>query len=231
MKQEKEWILSLKILPLLNIPLGRIIVLSPHPDDETLGAGGLIHDFIKNKIEVEIIALTDGENAYNDVDNLREIRIKEQEKALVNLGLSSNKITRLSLGDGSLDSIEEKLLELIIPLIKPGDILFAPWYGDYHSDHEATGRVAIKIYEALNVSLFFYFIWTWQQKTFDEIKHLPLCIHPLSAQAMQQKCRAIDCYSSQITHPHGKAILPPNILLSAQRAFETYSPYNLERIK
>lgn len=40
---------------------GRVLVLSPHPDDETLAAGGLIQDVLQHDGEVAVIFLTNGD--------------------------------------------------------------------------------------------------------------------------------------------------------------------------
>lgn len=40
---------------------GRVLVLSPHPDDETLATGGLIQDVLQNNGEVAVVFLTNGD--------------------------------------------------------------------------------------------------------------------------------------------------------------------------
>lgn len=42
----------------------RLVVLAAHPDDETLGAGGLIHQAVKMGIEVTVLACTFGEASH-----------------------------------------------------------------------------------------------------------------------------------------------------------------------
>jgi hypothetical protein len=64
---EDEWIDALGDLPLWDIPPEPILVLAPHPDNETLGAGGFIAAQRSAGIEVMVAAVTDGENAYPNV--------------------------------------------------------------------------------------------------------------------------------------------------------------------
>lgn len=113
MTSEQKWLDFLKRKPIWLGPQGKTIVLSPHPDDETLGAGGLIADLRKENREIHIVAITDGENAYPNIKNLREIRQQEQEKALHILGVSKDHITRLGLMDSSVKLYEEQLKETI----------------------------------------------------------------------------------------------------------------------
>ena len=49
----KDIILSLK---------DRILIISPHPDDETLSSGGIIQKAVKLKIPIKILVITNGEN-------------------------------------------------------------------------------------------------------------------------------------------------------------------------
>ena len=69
-------------------PPGRIVVVSPHPDDETLALGGLLHDLAGRGWRVSLVAVTDGEGAYPDVPALAAIRRRELALALHHLGLA-----------------------------------------------------------------------------------------------------------------------------------------------
>jgi LmbE family N-acetylglucosaminyl deacetylase len=63
---ESEWMPRLADLPRWEPPLRHALVVAPHPDDETLGTGGLIAALRSRGIEVTVVAVTDGENAYPD---------------------------------------------------------------------------------------------------------------------------------------------------------------------
>ena len=52
---EKEWLTYLKEKNIWKLSPIDIIILSPHPDDETLGAGGLIYNLAKNKTYITYI--------------------------------------------------------------------------------------------------------------------------------------------------------------------------------
>jgi hypothetical protein len=42
----------------------RFILLAAHPDDETLGAGGLLASLARNGVQCDIVILTDGEGSH-----------------------------------------------------------------------------------------------------------------------------------------------------------------------
>ena len=48
-------------LTALNLSTRRVIIVAPHPDDEVLGAGGLIQAALSRDISVEVVAVTDGD--------------------------------------------------------------------------------------------------------------------------------------------------------------------------
>lgn len=223
---EKDWLNFLNKKQIWDIPLIDTIILAPHPDDETLGAGGLIFDLKTKKINVLVIAVTDGENAYPNMENLGPVRKKEQEQALQILGVPKEMIIRLQLKDGALKEEEDKLENLILPLINRKIHLLAPWTGDYHPDHEAVGRTAIKIAKQKKIPLSFYFFWTWHYSNPLDMNKLPLCIYPLNFESFSNKQKAIDCYISQLSKKEGfRPILQKHTLIPTKRCFEVYYPY------
>jgi hypothetical protein len=58
--------------PLLS-PKTRLMVLSPHPDDETLGAGGLIQRVISKGGKVKVAFMTNGEGFPEGVEKENHI--------------------------------------------------------------------------------------------------------------------------------------------------------------
>src|ERR1700761_4240360 len=64
---------------------GLLIVVAPHPDDETLGAGGLIHTWARHELPIVIISVTDGEAACPEVPDLAAVRQAELQQALAAL--------------------------------------------------------------------------------------------------------------------------------------------------
>lgn len=205
-------------------PSKSTLVVAPHPDDETLGAGGLIASLRTRGIDVTIAAVTDGENAYDDGIDIRETRAAEQYAALARLGVSSANMHRLRLPDSSVTANEEALLERLSPLVTGNTHILAPWPYDFHPDHEACGRAAQALAAMRGAQLTFYFFWTWHRGTIEQLAGLPLVRFPLSAKQARAKQDALLSYRSQLQHPTGAPILPENLLAPAYRSFEVYLP-------
>src|SRR5580698_4570845 len=113
---EEEWCIRLSHVPSWSLgstppslARGPVLIVAPHPDDETLGAGGLIAHLRFSGSEVLIAAVTDGENAYEDSFGLGEVRAREQTAALARLGVQEKDILRFRLRDSNVASQEEDL--------------------------------------------------------------------------------------------------------------------------
>lgn len=123
-------------------PLARTVVIVPHPDDEVLAFGGTLCRQYRRKLNVVVLAVTDGEAAYGQSSRsmLAAIRRTEQLGAVRRLGSRAPNIIRLGLPDGKVDEHEDRLAELLSKWINPHDFVIAPWMHDWHPDHEAVGR-------------------------------------------------------------------------------------------
>jgi LmbE family N-acetylglucosaminyl deacetylase len=91
----------------------RIVIVAPHPDDETLGAGGFIQEAVAAGAVVHVIYLTNGDHnqiafkLYNhslhlnakEYEEFGEKRRKEAITATALLGLSTNDLTFLGYPD------------------------------------------------------------------------------------------------------------------------------------
>lgn len=217
------WKATLQDQPIWNPPAIRTVILAPHPDDETLSAGGLIATLRRQNVEVNVVAVTDGENAYSDAVGLGAIRRSEQEEALQILGVEQNHIIRLGLPDRSVSEYEAELVDRLFHLSGPGCHLIAPWTGDFHPDHEACGRAAKEVARQSRIKLTFYFFWTWHRGRPDVLAELPLKRFPLDATATEIKGKAIRSHRSQLSHPSDEPILPDYLLGPTQWPFEVFA--------
>ncbi len=219
---EAGWLDFLRELPQWEPPSSPAIVLAPHPDDETLGAGGLIASLRERGVEVVVIAITNGENAYGEDRGLGEIRKVEQANALRRLGVSTDRIVRLELPDSDVTAHERELVARLLPLVSEGTHLIAPWRGDYHPDHEACGRAAEQVSHQRGAVLTSYLFWTWHRGMPDVLDRADLRMFKLSESACLAKAEALGCHRSQLSHRSGDPILPMNLLGPAQRGFEVF---------
>ena len=121
-----------------------LLIVVPHPDDEVLGVGGLIATLSAAKVEISVVAVTDGEHAYPDDPDagLGILRSAEQTAALEHLGVPSANILRLRFPDSDVMSQLPELVERLSAFTSQQTQLFAPWRGDFHPDHAACGIAA-----------------------------------------------------------------------------------------
>jgi LmbE family N-acetylglucosaminyl deacetylase len=221
---ELVWHEQLADLPSWEPSLVPTVVIAPHPDDETLGAGGLIAALRAQGVEVFVVAVTDGEHAYDGADGkeLASVRQSEQTEALARLGVPAQNIYRLRFPDSAVAAHEALLIASLRPLVEEGMHLIAPWTGDFHPDHEACGRAAAVIAEEKQVPLTSYFFWTWHRGTPETVRGLSLVSFGLKAEELRAKVEAIACHRSQLYHESGEPILSEELLEPARRPYEVY---------
>lgn len=102
-----------------NLKTGNLVVVAPHPDDEALGAGGLISQFVENGHRVDVILLTNGDGFVQDAEryyltlevtpeeylNLGYRRMRETLDAMAVLGVGPEHVHFLGFPDGGLDQL------------------------------------------------------------------------------------------------------------------------------
>ena len=222
--QEAEWMSLLSDLPSWQPPAKRTIVLSPHPDDETLGSGGLIARLRSKEIDVTVIAVTDGENAYGSDDQLGEIREREQTNALGKLGVEPEHVVRFRFPDSGLKDCERRLIDMLQTVVSANAHIVAPWRFDFHPDHEVCGRAAKAVAREKDLQITSYFFWTWHRGDRRTLNGLQLVSLQLTSDEILAKQDALRCHQSQLQHSGGSPILPEYLLGPARRSFEVFLP-------
>jgi len=100
----------------------KILIFSPHNDDEVLGAGGYIHDCVAAGANVTVVFLTNGDgHHYSSSEEFHRLyptpdeyiqsgytRQNESKNALKTLGINDNNIIFLGYPDGGLDQLLNK---------------------------------------------------------------------------------------------------------------------------
>ena len=221
---EHDWLSFLASVPHWEPPLVPTIVLAPHPDDETLGAGGLIARLRAYGVPVTVLAITDGEGAYDDTSGLDRVRAPEQTEALARLGVGETMVQRLGIPDRFVSEHQEQLAAELHLLARAGMQIIAPWPYDFHPDHEAAGRAAAQVAAEADIPLFYYLFWTWHRGTPEVLAGVPLTTFPLTEAERATKLHALNAHASQLSHEDGQPILSARLLQPAERTFEVYIP-------
>jgi LmbE family N-acetylglucosaminyl deacetylase len=199
-----------------------IVVVAPHPDDETLGAGGLISSCAKNGVRVTVISVTDGEGACPEVPALDQVRRRELVSAMRELGLAPADIFRLGLPDGGLPEREVELAQALAKCIPDGALIVAPFELDGHSDHEAAARACRAAATERDLTLVRYPIWAWHRGSAELFSESRSVRFALDDHARQAKRRAIAEHRSQLGDRPGGAIVPPHVLDYFYQPYEVF---------
>jgi LmbE family N-acetylglucosaminyl deacetylase len=220
---ETEWTCRLERVAVWEPSRVPMVVVAPHPDDETLASGGLIAAQRARGVDVTVVAVTDGENAYEDNRGLAEIRREEQTCALARLGVPRHKIVRLGLIDSNVAAQEKELITRLRMLITAGTQVFAPWVGDFHPDHEACARATEVVVQDVGATLISYFFWTWHRGTIASLDGLKLQKFALNKETLAAKWEGLARHASQLKHAAEPEILPANLLWPARIPFEVFA--------
>jgi LmbE family N-acetylglucosaminyl deacetylase len=197
----------------------RIVVVSPHPDDETLGVGGLIAMAIDRSLPVVVLSVTNGEAAYAR-DDLAAVRRGELAEALTCLGEGSGIAHHyLDLADGQLEGREIELRNIVRHFLVPGDLVLCPLMDDGHSDHTATATASIEAAHQIGAHVRCFPIWAWRHHDVSSSSLLQGERLLLSKEARRRKQRATACFQSQLGTEH--PVVPPWMLERLDRDFET----------
>lgn len=208
---------------------GRVVVVAPHPDDEILGAGGLIRTLALAGTGVEIWAVTDGEGCFGPLSAgparaLAQRRAEETHLALRRLGVAGVPVRRLRVADGEVSASSDDLASDIAAALGPGDLCVAAWRGDGHPDHEAVGLAAADGSARSGCQLLEYPVWAWYWAD-PEALTLPRAsarLLRLDRPAAAAKRRAISAFASQLgPGPEGQPpVLPAAVLRYFRRPGE-----------
>jgi LmbE family N-acetylglucosaminyl deacetylase len=219
---ELIWDAALKHERALELPDAAVVVVSPHPDDEVLGAGGLIHAAGLAGRDITVVSVTDGEAAYPEWEGLDKIRCREVREALS--GLAPYKVTHhhLRIPDGCVAQHRATLFTALDRYISRSTRLVAPYERDGHPDHDATGEVCSEIARLHAATLWRYPIWTWHHSTPSRFVDQSWGRFVLDAPAQRAKARAISCFASQLRPTGREPIVPQHVMPYFARPYEAF---------
>lgn len=117
-----------------------ILAIGAHPDDVEIGIGGIIYKHVKTGYKVGIIDLTKGELGTNGTPAIRNLECKDAAEIL-NVSIRYN----LGFPDGWVNDDKESILAMVEVLrLHQPKIVLAPFYQDFHPDHEGAGKIVKK---------------------------------------------------------------------------------------
>jgi LmbE family N-acetylglucosaminyl deacetylase len=219
---EEIWAAWRKSLPQWLPERAPVVVIAPHPDDETFGAGGLISLCAHRGDRVIIICVTNGEAARPEMPGLAAIRQAELCAAAGQLAGGLAAVEQLGMPDGQVARLGAELFRHLDSRIPGNATLIAPFEQDGHTDHDAIGRVCIEFAAKRRLTLARYPIWAWHRLTPQALGRQTAAQVMLNKRSQAAKAAAIDCYRSQTEDRAGGAIVPPHVLAYFRRDYEVY---------
>lgn len=209
----------------------KLLVFSPHPDDETIATGGYIAMAEKNNAQVKIVLVTDGNK-----HGLKEKRYNEFKQSTSTLGVLEKDLVFLGYPDSKLSKEDQKAVETKLKTeidnYNP-DIILYPDPKDGHPDHADVGRLINDIIKTEK-----------RQNNYQYLVHHPVFPQPkkyrpnlyllppldlinfdnewqklmLPTDIEEQKTKAVFSYSSQLKVP-----ILRSLILSSIRKNELFS--------
>ena len=191
----------------------RVLVIAPHPDDDTIGCGGTLVRLAARGSRIDVTYVTDGSRSHRSQrfsrEMLRDLREDEARTALARLGIRSEP-QFMRAPDGSLGELEDFERGWIIDELAQriaetrATIMFAPWLRDPHPDHVATASLveAARAKVRPSPTILWYAVWLPVRGDAQSIARaeeaVPVTVS-LDAFELERKRDAIMAHRSQTT--------------------------------
>lgn len=112
----------------------RVLIITPHVDDETIGAGGVILRSLSKKAKIKVVYLTNGDDSFSSIVwekrklkfkpdefiKLGEERMEEGKRAMAALGVNEKDLIFLGYPDRGLWSMLTKSYNETSPFVSSG---------------------------------------------------------------------------------------------------------------
>ncbi|GJE73783.1 PIG-L deacetylase family protein [Methylorubrum suomiense] len=192
------------------LPEGGLVVVAPHPDDESLGCGGLIAQALARGRSVRVVIVSDGCGSHPNSkayphDRLRSLREAETVAAMAALGLGAEHIHFLRLPDGGVPSEgpqAEAAAARIADIAREAGAraVFVTWRHDPHCDHTASAAIVDLAQAHLPGSAFYaYPVWGWTLPPEREVGAAPSGYRLAVEAERAAKRRAVEAHASQVS--------------------------------
>ena len=134
---------------LLEKPEGtRVLVVAPHPDDETIGCGGTLYKHHLAGDHITAVFMTDGsqgEKLAGGISGQALVELREREARAATAVLGINECIFLRNPDASLRCSPQTVgqLDSLFDSLRP-DVVYVPSPLDTHRDHRQTCAIAAR---------------------------------------------------------------------------------------
>jgi LmbE family N-acetylglucosaminyl deacetylase len=152
--------------------LGSVVVIAPHPDDESFGCGGTINRLQAIDANLHVVFLTDGSGSHPDHPVLTALELRNQRRSEAiaagrALGLPQERISFLDMLDGTLSDTDRPIrgqriavIGALLSQLVPDSILL-PCREDGSSEHNAAFGLVKEALETSNIDPDLYEFPVW----------------------------------------------------------------------
>jgi LmbE family N-acetylglucosaminyl deacetylase len=219
--------------------LSPMLILSPHPDDETLGCGGIIAAAADLGLRPRVAYLTDGSASHPGSaawPRARLARIREREAlgALAVLGVPRADVLFLRWRDaapfapGSAGYARTlKRLSTWASSFAPRSV-WSPWAGEAHCDHAAANGIARDLETSLEPRPLFmtYLVWGWARRDLADHHGAARVWRLACGGTVPRRIHALSRHRTQMASGTGDAPrgfrIPPKLAALARRPSEIH---------
>jgi N-acetylglucosamine malate deacetylase 1 len=171
-----------------------ILVLAPHPDDETIGCGGALCRHSAAGDRIAAVFLTSGELGLKDLAREKAWDVREAEARAAARLLGIARLEFFRLPDWGLGDHLKRGAKLLAPILKEErpKLIYLPHPQDWHPDHQATPPLLRKALRGLRLrapELRAYEVWT-PLGEYDHVEDI--------SRLMPRKLRALRAHRSQL---------------------------------
>lgn len=189
---------------------GGIVVVAPHPDDESLGCGGLIAAAVRARRPVRLVVLSDGCGSHAasrlfPPAKLRALREQETLDAAAILGLAPSAVGFLQLPDAAVPREgpgAEAAADAVAAAARDvgATAIFVTWRHDPHCDHDAAAAIVDLVPRRLRgIRILAYPVWGWTLPPATEVGSPNRLLRLDITAERETKRRAVMAHRSQTT--------------------------------
>lgn len=172
----------------------KVLVIAPHPDDESIGCGGTVALHTQRGDTVSVLFLTSGELGLKQFPRDKAWKTRETEARAACKVLGVDQFQFLRLPDWTLGDDIASVAIKVAPLLKQiaPELIYVPHPNEWHPDHKASLpvlRAALQSSRITEATLRGYEVWT----PIAEYQHVENI-----TKTMPKKLRAVRKHTSQL---------------------------------